>query len=91
MSLLTTLPMALIPLFGVGLSGASHIVAHFCAQRAYVSSGTLAHDSPASLPPRATLPAVAQLRRAQTRLHDHALGELPSRCLNARDSAEALP
>ncbi len=27
MSLLTTLPMALIPLFGVGLSGASHIVA----------------------------------------------------------------
>ena len=27
MALLTTLPMALIPLFGVGLSGASHIVA----------------------------------------------------------------
>ena len=27
MTLLTTLPMALIPLFGVGLSGASHIVA----------------------------------------------------------------
>ena len=27
MSLLTSLPMALIPLFGVGLSGASHIVA----------------------------------------------------------------
>lgn len=27
MSLLTTLPMALIPLFGVGLSGASHIIA----------------------------------------------------------------
>lgn len=27
MSTLTTLPMALIPLFGVGLSGASHIVA----------------------------------------------------------------
>ncbi len=27
MGLLTTLPMALIPLFGVGLSGASHIVA----------------------------------------------------------------
>jgi len=27
MSLLTTLPMALIPLFGAGLSGASHIVA----------------------------------------------------------------
>lgn len=27
MSLLTTLPMALIPLFGVGLSGASHIAA----------------------------------------------------------------
>ncbi|MBC8073148.1 MAG: permease [Deltaproteobacteria bacterium] len=27
MSVLTTLPMALIPLFGVGLSGASHIVA----------------------------------------------------------------
>ena len=26
MSLLTTLPMALIPLFGVGLSGASHII-----------------------------------------------------------------
>ncbi len=27
MALLTTLPMALIPLFGVGLSGASHIIA----------------------------------------------------------------
>jgi hypothetical protein len=27
MTLLTTLPMALIPLFGVGLSGASHIIA----------------------------------------------------------------
>jgi hypothetical protein len=27
MALLTILPMALIPLFGVGLSGASHIVA----------------------------------------------------------------
>lgn len=27
MALLTTLPMALVPLFGVGLSGASHIVA----------------------------------------------------------------
>lgn len=27
MSLLTTLPMALVPLFGVGISGASHIVA----------------------------------------------------------------
>ena len=35
MSLLTTLPMALIPLFGVGLSGASHIVAlHTLASKA---------------------------------------------------------
>ncbi len=34
MALLTTLPMALIPLFGVGLSGASHIVAlHMLGQR----------------------------------------------------------
>ncbi len=33
MELLTTLPMALIPLFGVGLSGASHIVALYTLRR----------------------------------------------------------
>ena len=33
MALLTTLPMALIPLFGVGLSGASHIVALYTLRR----------------------------------------------------------
>jgi hypothetical protein len=34
MALLTTLPMALIPLFGVGLSGASHIIALTLLRRA---------------------------------------------------------
>lgn len=33
MALLTTLPMALIPLFGVGLSGASHIIALYTLRR----------------------------------------------------------
>jgi hypothetical protein len=33
MTLLTTLPMALIPLFGVGLSGASHVVAFSMLRR----------------------------------------------------------
>ena len=33
MTLLTTLPMALVPLFGVGLSGASHIVALYELRR----------------------------------------------------------
>jgi len=34
MATLTTLPMALIPLFGVGISGASHIVALNALRRA---------------------------------------------------------
>jgi hypothetical protein len=34
MATLTTLPMALIPLFGVGLSGATHIVALYSMRRA---------------------------------------------------------
>jgi hypothetical protein len=38
MALLTTLPMALIPLFGVGLSGASHIVALHALSRARAAS-----------------------------------------------------
>jgi hypothetical protein len=37
MELLTTLPMALIPLFGVGLSGASHIIALYTLDRRAMS------------------------------------------------------
>lgn len=42
MGLLTTLPMALIPLFGVGLSGASHIVALHMLARMKRDDPTLA-------------------------------------------------
>ena len=56
------------------------------------SARALAHASPGS--PYHLAPHYlqsAQLRRPQGSLHDHALGELPIRCLNARESAEALP